>query len=79
MYLQIWVYGDSFKSMLVAVVVPHEGNTKKWADQNGHKGSIPELCSLQELNQYILLELKTAAERNKVRNIQSLSLVGVVL
>jgi len=72
-YLQIWVYGDSFKSMLVAVVAPHEGNTKKWADKNGHKGSITELCSLQDLNQYVLLELKSAAERNKVSKIQIFS------
>ncbi|KAF3666601.1 Long chain acyl-CoA synthetase 1 [Capsicum annuum] len=73
----IWVYGDSFKSMLVAVVVPHEGNIKKWADQNGHKGSIPELCSLQELNQYVLLELKSAAERNKLRGFENIK--GVIL
>ncbi|XP_011042735.1 PREDICTED: long chain acyl-CoA synthetase 1-like [Populus euphratica] len=31
----IWVYGDSFKSMLVAVVVLHEENTKGWAILNG--------------------------------------------
>ncbi|KAH7676375.1 Long-chain-fatty-acid--CoA ligase protein [Dioscorea alata] len=27
----IWVYGDSFQSKLVAVVNPHEGNTRIWA------------------------------------------------
>uniref|UniRef100_M1AI84 Long-chain-fatty-acid CoA ligase n=3 Tax=Solanum TaxID=4107 RepID=M1AI84_SOLTU len=73
----IWVYGDSFKSMLVAVVAPHEGNTKKWADKNGHKGSITELCSLQDLNQYVLLELKSAAERNKLRGFENIK--GVIL
>ncbi|KAK9207034.1 hypothetical protein WN943_017318 [Citrus x changshan-huyou] len=62
----IWVYGDSLKSMLVAVVVPCEEDTKKWAYSNGHAGSFLELCSLVQLQNYILSELKSAAERNKV-------------
>ena len=64
--LQIWVFGDSFKSMLVAVVVPNEENTTKWAQKNGYKGSFLDLCILDQLNEYILLELKATAERNKV-------------
>lgn len=42
----IWVYGDSFRSMLVAVVVPYEENTIRFAYQNGHRGSLSELCFL---------------------------------
>lgn len=64
--LKIWVYGDSFKSMLVAVVVPCEEDTKKWAYSNGHTASFLELCSLGQLQNYILSELKNAAEKNKV-------------
>ncbi|KAJ4969468.1 hypothetical protein NE237_016169 [Protea cynaroides] len=66
----IWVYGDSTKSMLVAVVIPNEDNTKKWAELNGHKGSFSELCSLDQLQNYILLELKTVAKRNKLRGFE---------
>ncbi|GFZ19326.1 AMP-dependent synthetase and ligase family protein [Actinidia rufa] len=62
----IWVYGDSFKSMLVAVVVLHEDNTRNWADQNGHRGSLSELCSLNRLQDYVLVELKSTAQRTKV-------------
>ncbi|GER44373.1 long-chain-fatty-acid CoA ligase [Striga asiatica] len=62
----IWVYGDSFKSMLVSVVVPNEENTLKWAKQNGFKGSFLDLCSLDQLKDHIILELKSTAERNKV-------------
>lgn len=60
------MYGNSFKSMLVAVVVPHEENTQKWADLNGLKGSLSELCSLNLLHSHVLSELKTAAGLNKV-------------
>lgn len=66
----IWVYGDSFKSSLVAVVVPNKENAEKWAHQNGHKGSWSELCKLRELQDYILSELKSTALRNKLRGFE---------
>lgn len=58
--------------MLVAVVVPNEEHTEKWAEANGHKGSFSELCALPQLKNHILLELKSAAEKNKV-NVVSFS------
>jgi long-chain acyl-CoA synthetase len=63
---KVWVYGNSFKSVLVAVVVPNEEITKKWAYTNGFVGSFPELCSLDQFKKYVLSELKLTAERNKV-------------
>ncbi|GAB2234535.1 hypothetical protein Drorol1_Dr00003790 [Drosera rotundifolia] len=73
----IWVYGNSFKSMLVAVVVLNEEKTMKWAEQNAHKGSLSELAVLDELKQYVLSELKAAGERNKLRGFEFIK--GVVL
>jgi hypothetical protein len=35
---QVWVYGNSFKSVLVAVVVPKEDAIKAWAAANGKSG-----------------------------------------
>ena len=52
--------------MLVAVIAPHEGNTKKWAESNGQKGTFTEVCATEELKHYILQELKAIAEKNKV-------------
>ncbi|VFQ73854.1 unnamed protein product [Cuscuta campestris] len=73
----IWVYGDSFNSMLVAVVVPHQENTSKWAHQNGHFGSFQELCSLEKLENHVLIELRAIAERNKLRGFEYIK--GVIL
>ncbi|KAF5198607.1 Long chain acyl-coa synthetase [Thalictrum thalictroides] len=73
----IWVYGNSFKSTLVAVVVPHEANTMKWAKSNGHKGSFRELCSSDQLRDHVLLELKSTAERNKLKGFENIK--GVIL
>ncbi|KAF3436566.1 hypothetical protein FNV43_RR23658 [Rhamnella rubrinervis] len=73
----IWVYGNSFKSLLVAVVVLHEDATKKWANLNGYTGSLSELCSLDQLRDHVISELKLTAERNKLRGFESIK--GVIL
>ncbi|PKI44483.1 hypothetical protein CRG98_035118 [Punica granatum] len=73
----IWVYGDSFKSMLVAVVVPHEESTKAWASRNGYTGKFSELCSLEQLKSYVLSELKATAEKKKLRGFEGIK--GVVI
>ena len=42
---QIWIYGNSHESVLVAMVVPDEKNFKSFAQQAGAQGStIEELC-----------------------------------
>ncbi|KAL3827751.1 hypothetical protein ACJIZ3_016553 [Penstemon smallii] len=74
----IWVYGDSFKSMLVAVVVPNEEAIKKWGQQNGQKeSSFLGLCSLDKLKDHIIIELKLTAERNKLRGFEHIK--GVIV
>ncbi|KAI4301538.1 hypothetical protein L6164_034806 [Bauhinia variegata] len=73
----IWVYGNSFKSALVAVVAPNEENTEKWAYANGHMSPFSELCSLDQLKKYVLSELKSTAERNKLRGFEQIK--GVIL
>lgn len=59
--------------MLVAVVVPEEDTTKKWAYLNGHMGSFSDICSLDQLKNHIMAELKLTAERNKVSSVSSFS------
>ncbi|KAJ0449824.1 putative long-chain-fatty-acid--CoA ligase [Helianthus annuus] len=73
----IWVYGDSFKSSLVAVVVPSKEHSEKWAHQNGLKVSYSELCNHTQLREYILSELKSTAERNKLRGFEHIK--GVIV
>ncbi|GJM94499.1 hypothetical protein PR202_ga11146 [Eleusine coracana subsp. coracana] len=73
----IWVYGDSFRSNLVAVVNPHEENTMKWAESNGYKGSFDEICKLEGLKEYILKELTAVAQKNKLRGFEFIK--GVAL
>ncbi|KAK7278157.1 hypothetical protein RJT34_23182 [Clitoria ternatea] len=73
----IWVYGNSFKSMLVAVVVPNEEVTNKWAYSNGHIAAFSQLCSLDQLKKYVLSELKSTGERNQLKGFEHVR--GVIL
>ncbi|KAL5135773.1 Long chain acyl-CoA synthetase 1 [Glycine soja] len=73
----VWVYGNSFKSALVAVVVPNEEITKKWAFSNGHIAPFSKLCSLDQLKKHVLSELKVTAERNKLKGFEYIK--GVIL
>ncbi|KAK7337547.1 hypothetical protein VNO77_18128 [Canavalia gladiata] len=73
----VWVYGNSFKSALVAVIVPKEEITKKWAYSNGHMSPFSELCSLDQLKKYVLSELKMTAERNKLKGFEYIK--GIIL
>lgn len=41
--LQVWVYGNSFKSSLVAIVVPKVDAIKEWAKSKGKTGGLHTL------------------------------------
>ncbi|XP_023756261.1 long chain acyl-CoA synthetase 1 [Lactuca sativa] len=73
----IWVYGDSFKSSLVAVVVPNKEHVERWGHKNGHKNCFSSLCTLTQLQDYILCELKSTAQRNKLRGFEHIK--GVIV
>ncbi|CAH2057640.1 unnamed protein product [Thlaspi arvense] len=73
----IWVYGDSFKSMLVAVIVPNPETLNRWAKDFGFTKPFEELCSLPELQEHIISELKSTAEKNKLRRFEYIKAVTV--
>ena len=46
---QIWVYGNSYESTLVAVVVPQQHELMGWAKQNGQGSSFEEVVKSPEV------------------------------
>lgn len=52
--------------MLVAVIVPNPETVNRWAKDLGFTKPFEELCSLPELKEHIISELKSTAEKNKV-------------
>ncbi|XP_049876508.1 long-chain-fatty-acid--CoA ligase 1-like isoform X2 [Pectinophora gossypiella] len=51
---QVFVYGESLKSCLIAVVVPVKDVITSWAADHGIQGSIKELCQHKRVKEVIM-------------------------
>mmetsp|Transcript_1600 Transcript_1600/g.2862 ORF Transcript_1600/g.2862 Transcript_1600/m.2862 type:complete len:678 (+) Transcript_1600:91-2124(+) len=75
---QSFVYGDSFQTYLVAIIVPDEEPVRNWA-----KGNIPnaetapfsELCKNDELKQEIMSEIKRLSKLNGLHGFETVKAV----
>eukprot|EP00897_Mesotaenium_endlicherianum_P001315 jgi/Mesen1/1210/ME000128S00185 len=67
---QAWVYGNSFESVLVAVVVPNEPALLDWAKQNGVSGDLASLCQNARAKEHILAELVAVGKKGKLRGFE---------
>ena len=68
--LQSFVYGDSFRNHLVAVIVPNPDTVKEWAQKHGISQSVDELCRSAELKNQILAELTAKARGAKLHGFE---------
>lgn len=71
----IWVYGNSFESFLVGVVVPDRLAIEEWAEKNGESGDFVSLCNNSNVRKYVLDELNSEAQKNKLRGFEMLKAV----
>ncbi|KAI3789374.1 hypothetical protein L2E82_02167 [Cichorium intybus] len=71
----IWVYGNSFESFLVAVVVPDKIAVEEWAEKNNESGDFVSLCKNSNVRKYVLDELNSEAQKNKLRGFEMLKAV----
>ncbi|KVH93253.1 AMP-binding, conserved site-containing protein [Cynara cardunculus var. scolymus] len=71
----IWVYGNSFESFLVAVVVPDITVIEEWAVKNNESGDYESLCKNSNARKYVLDELNSEAQKNKLRGFETLKAV----
>ena len=49
----VWVYGNSFERVLVAVVVPLEAHLMAWAKENGDAGDFATVCKDKKAATYV--------------------------
>lgn len=67
---QIWVYGNSFKHALVAIVVPKEAKVQEWAKHHHKSGSFEELCKDASVKAAILQSLTATAKEAKLKGFE---------
>lgn len=63
---QIWIYGNSFESFLVAVVNPNKEALEKWAQDNGVSGDFNSICENPKAKEFIIGELTKTGKEKKV-------------
>ncbi|KAJ3675659.1 hypothetical protein LUZ60_004701 [Juncus effusus] len=73
----IWVYGKSFESFLVGVVVPERKELEDWALINNISGSFEELCNYPKARNYVLEELNNTGRKFKLKGFEMLKAIHV--
>ncbi|XP_052179737.1 probable CoA ligase CCL6 [Diospyros lotus] len=71
----IWVYGNSFESFLVAVVVPERKALEEWALSNNQTGDFKMLCENPKAVKFIQDELNSTGQKHKLRGFEMLRAV----
>ncbi|TYJ50291.1 hypothetical protein E1A91_A01G196200v1 [Gossypium mustelinum] len=71
----IWVYGNSFESFLVAVVVPERKALEDWGKENGEATDFKSLCENPKARKYILNELNSTGQTHHLRGFELLKAV----
>ncbi len=75
---QSFVYGDSFQTYLVAIVVPDEEPVRAWAESNipdAASTSISELCKSEKLRDDILSEIQRLSKINGLHGFETIKAV----
>ncbi|THF95952.1 hypothetical protein TEA_021584 [Camellia sinensis var. sinensis] len=67
---QLWIYGNSFESFLVAVVNPNKQALERWAEANGVPGDFDSLCEIPKAKEYILGELTRVAKEKQLKGFE---------
>ncbi|CAI0406754.1 unnamed protein product, partial [Linum tenue] len=68
----IWVYGNSFESFLVAVVVPDKQAIEEWAKQHNVEGDYKALCEDKNARNYVLDELNSTGKKHQLKGFELL-------
>ncbi|GAB2267287.1 eukaryotic long-chain fatty acid CoA synthetase (LC-FACS) [Dionaea muscipula] len=68
----IWVYGNSFESFLVAVVVPERKSLEDWGRSHGENGDFKSLSRNPKARKYYLDELNGMGQKHKLRGYEML-------
>ncbi len=69
--VQIWVYGNSFESTLLAVCVPNQPALEVWAESNGVEGDFAQICKDPKAQAHIMAALNATGKSKKVFPISS--------
>ncbi|CAI5509343.1 unnamed protein product, partial [Closterium sp. Naga37s-1] len=71
----VWVYGNSFEAVLVAVVVPNKPTLLEWAKGAGVEGDYAAVCATEEAKKFILGQLTDTGKKGKLKGFEMVKAV----
>lgn len=72
---QIFVYGNSYKSSIVGIVVPEETVLLEWATNNNiNNANMKQLCSNSEVKKLIMNDLEQQAKLGGLKGFEKVKL-----
>ncbi|KAK2435618.1 long chain acyl-CoA synthetase [Trifolium repens] len=71
----IWVYGNSFESFLVAIVIPERQALEDWAAKHDLSDDFKSLCENLKARKYILDELNSVGQKHQLRGFELIKAV----
>ena len=78
-HLQVFIYGYSLKSSLVAIVVPDPDTFVNWCASNGEKGTYDDLCCNEKVNKLVLDDMVKVGKSRGLKSFELVSYYGYVL
>jgi long-chain acyl-CoA synthetase len=67
---QMWIYGNSEESELVAVVHPNQQKAEEWAKENQKEGDLKALCKDKDFKKAVLDDLKKVARSKSLKGFE---------
>ncbi|CAF3955405.1 unnamed protein product [Rotaria sordida] len=67
---QAFVYGNSYKSSTVAIIVPDHDVFLKYASEHHISGNMEELCKKQEIKDLIFNDIKELEKLNQLKGFE---------
>jgi long-chain acyl-CoA synthetase len=67
---QVFIYGDSYKSSLIGIIVPEQTVLYEWAKENNQECNMDTLCKNKDLKQLILKELTQLGKQGGLKGFE---------
>ena len=77
--LQVYVYGESLKATLVAIVVPDPDSIVGWCKSRGIDVTYEEICGSEAAAKLILEEMNEVGRRNGLHSFELVKISNVII
>ena len=71
---QVFVYGNSYKSSIVGIIIPEEPILFEWARENNLEQNMKNLCSNSQVKKLIMDDLEKQAKQGGLKGFEKVKI-----